>query len=126
MAGRWHNQHRSGRWTEHPADASTGLEDASRAEAGGHEPQGDASDGLGDAPSAVREPVKGSADHSHAETTQAAQCPVITCIRRGVAQLGSAPLWGSGGRGFKSRRSDKIEYVTNQSPLLKIGLISLY
>ncbi len=27
-------------------------------------------------------------------------------ILRGVAQLGSAPLWGSGGRGFKSRRSD--------------------
>ena len=27
-------------------------------------------------------------------------------IKRGVAQLGSAPLWGSGGRGFKSRRSD--------------------
>lgn len=25
---------------------------------------------------------------------------------RGVAQLGSAPLWGSGGRGFESRRSD--------------------
>ena len=25
---------------------------------------------------------------------------------RGVAQFGSAPLWGSGGRGFKSRRSD--------------------
>ena len=25
---------------------------------------------------------------------------------RDVAQLGSAPLWGSGGRGFKSRRSD--------------------
>lgn len=25
---------------------------------------------------------------------------------RGVAQLGSVPLWGSGGRGFKSRRSD--------------------
>ena len=45
---------------------------------------------------------------------------------RDVAQLGSAPLWGSGGRGFKSRRSDKIEYVPNQSPLLKIGLISLY
>ncbi len=45
---------------------------------------------------------------------------------RDVAQFGSAPLWGSGGRGFKSRRSDKIEYVTNQSPLLKIGLISLY
>ena len=27
-------------------------------------------------------------------------------ILRGVAQFGSAPLWGSGGRGFKSRRSD--------------------
>ncbi len=27
---------------------------------------------------------------------------------RGVAQLGSAPLWGSGGRGFKSRRSDHL------------------
>ena len=27
-------------------------------------------------------------------------------IERGVAQFGSAPLWGSGGRGFKSRRSD--------------------
>jgi hypothetical protein len=26
---------------------------------------------------------------------------------RGVAQLGSAPLWGSGGRGFESRRSDQ-------------------
>ena len=26
---------------------------------------------------------------------------------RDVAQFGSAPLWGSGGRGFKSRRSDK-------------------
>ncbi len=31
---------------------------------------------------------------------------VITLNYRGVAQLGSAPLWGSGGRGFKSRRSD--------------------
>ena len=28
--------------------------------------------------------------------------------RRGVAQFGSAPLWGSGGRGFKSRRSDYL------------------
>lgn len=27
-------------------------------------------------------------------------------LLRGVAQLGSAPLWGSGGRGFESRRSD--------------------
>ena len=31
---------------------------------------------------------------------------------RGVAQLGSAPLWGSGGRGFESRRSDlKISLI---------------
>ena len=28
---------------------------------------------------------------------------------RGVAQFGSAPLWGSGGRGFKSRRSDHFK-----------------
>jgi hypothetical protein len=28
---------------------------------------------------------------------------------RGVAQLGSALLWGSRGRGFKSRRSDKMK-----------------
>ena len=30
---------------------------------------------------------------------------------RDVAQLGSAPLWGSGGRGFKSRRSDKTDVL---------------
>ena len=29
-------------------------------------------------------------------------------VTRGVAQFGSAPLWGSGGRGFKSRRSDHL------------------
>jgi hypothetical protein len=28
--------------------------------------------------------------------------------RRGVAQSGSAPVWGTGGRGFKSRRPDQI------------------
>ena len=27
-------------------------------------------------------------------------------VRRGVAQSGSAPVWGTGGRGFKSRRPD--------------------
>ena len=36
--------------------------------------------------------------------------------RRGVAQFGSAPLWGSGGRGFKSRRSD---YLLISSVLIK-------
>ena len=39
---------------------------------------------------------------------------------RGVAQFGSAPLWGSGGRGFKSRRSDYFS-----SPLIR-DLYSLY
>ncbi len=33
---------------------------------------------------------------------------IIKIYLRGVAQLGSAPLWGSGGRGFKSRRSDYL------------------
>ena len=47
--------------------------------------------------------------------------------KRDVAQFGSAPLWGSGGRGFKSRRSDRLKKcVTNQCCLLKIELISLY
>jgi hypothetical protein len=31
----------------------------------------------------------------------------IEIVLRGVAQLGSALLWGSRGRGFKSRRSDR-------------------
>ena len=39
---------------------------------------------------------------------------------RGVAQFGSAPLWGSGGRGFKSRRSDYL------SSSLISDLYSLY
>ena len=39
---------------------------------------------------------------------------------RGVAQFGSAPLWGSGGRGFKSRRSDHL------SSSLMRDLYSLY
>ncbi len=39
---------------------------------------------------------------------------------RGVAQFGSAPLWGSGGRGFKSRRSDHL------SSLFIRDLYSLY
>ena len=35
-------------------------------------------------------------------------------VMRGVAQFGSAPLWGSGGRGFKSRRSD---YLFSSEPI---------
>ena len=41
--------------------------------------------------------------------------PCDNLKKRDVAQLGSAPLWGSGGRGFKSRRSDKIKCITNQN-----------
>ena len=41
-------------------------------------------------------------------------------VTRGVAQFGSAPLWGSGGRGFKSRRSD------HQSSSFIKDLYSLY
>ena len=41
-------------------------------------------------------------------------------MKRGVAQFGSAPLWGSGGRGFKSRRSDHLS-----SSLIR-DLYSLY
>ena len=33
---------------------------------------------------------------------------IFIVMMRGVAQFGSAPLWGSGGRGFKSRRSDHL------------------
>ena len=33
---------------------------------------------------------------------------IFIVVERGVAQFGSAPLWGSGGRGFKSRRSDQL------------------
>ena len=29
-------------------------------------------------------------------------------VQRDVAQSGSAPEWGSGGRGFKSRRPDSV------------------
>ena len=39
---------------------------------------------------------------------------------RDVAQLGSAPLWGSGGRGFKSRRSD---FKQKQNPYSKAGFL---
>jgi len=41
-------------------------------------------------------------------------------MQRDVAQLGSAPLWGSGGLGFKSQHSDsfgRLEIInTDQKP----------
>ena len=36
-------------------------------------------------------------------------------VRRGVAQSGSAPVWGTGGRGFKSRRPDQHLSVRAES-----------
>ena len=33
-------------------------------------------------------------------------------MQRDVAQLGSAPLWGSGGLGFKSQHSDFIKIIS--------------
>ncbi len=38
---------------------------------------------------------------------------------RDVAQFGSAPLWGSGGRGFKSRRSDNYYKIYFQLKFLE-------
>ena len=52
---------------------------------------------------------------------------LIRCVR-GVAQLGSAPLWGSGGRGFKSRRSDNYEdsrnFITGEQ--VSLTLLKMY
>ncbi len=39
----------------------------------------------------------------------------FTAICLGVAQLGSAPPWGGGGRGFKSRHSDQPKASTRIS-----------
>ena len=58
-------------------------------------------------------------DRPPAETVctlqQRGECAVIASFWRGVAQLGSAPLWGSGGRGFKSRRSDFKQKLKSHS-----------
>ena len=40
--------------------------------------------------------------------------------RRGVAQPGSAPAWGAGGRRFKSSRPDQLFYRTAKSSPLYI------
>ena len=34
---------------------------------------------------------------------------IVTCFWRGVAQSGSAPAWGAGGRWFKSSHPDQIK-----------------
>ncbi len=41
-------------------------------------------------------------------TLQPARQPARPALRRSVAQPGSASVWGTGGRGFESRRSDQI------------------
>lgn len=45
---------------------------------------------------------------------------------RAVAQPGSAPVWGTGGRGFKSRRPDqrKRPFFGGNSPSIQIGMSS--
>src|SRR5437867_1024435 len=43
--------------------------------------------------------------------------------RRDVAQSGSAPEWGSGGRGFKSRRPDSVSVDTLRHQLMPWVLI---
>lgn len=32
-------------------------------------------------------------------------------LKLGVAQLGSVPSWGGGGREFKSRHSDQFDFI---------------
>ena len=45
--------------------------------------------------------------------------------RRGVAQPGSAPQWGCGGRRFKSSRPDQFKPVENILLRLRLGGIFL-
>ncbi|EAW46757.1 hypothetical protein N9414_17308 [Nodularia spumigena CCY9414] len=47
-------------------------------------------------------------------------------LRRGVAQLGSAPLWGSGGRGFESRRSDRQKTLARYSLTQRLAGFSMF
>src|SRR5437667_11253053 len=44
-------------------------------------------------------------------------------VFRDVAQSGSAPEWGSGGRGFKSRRPDLSKYEASPEVLVRWGFI---
>src|SRR5260370_33648372 len=47
------------------------------------------------------------------------RAPLRLPLRRGVAQLGSAPDWGSGGRGFKSRLPDQCPVSRHRGHLLQ-------
>jgi hypothetical protein len=44
---------------------------------------------------------------------------ITTAIERDVAQPGSAPDWGSGGRGFESRHPDQF-YSTENATLASV------
>ena len=46
-------------------------------------------------------------------------------MRRGVAQPGSVPAWGAGGREFESRRPDQLE-APCPSPVKRLHLVSRY
>src|SRR6266446_1606899 len=47
------------------------------------------------------------------------RAPLRLPLRRGVAQLGSAPDWGSGGRGFKSPLPDQCPVSGHRGHLLQ-------
>ncbi len=44
--------------------------------------------------------------------------------RRGVAQSGSAPVWGTGGRGFKSRRPDHTSRTKRPRRSVRAGSLT--
>ncbi len=44
-------------------------------------------------------------------------------MQRDVAQLGSAPLWGSGGLGFKSQHSD---FVIKKAEILSCNISAFF
>jgi hypothetical protein len=49
---------------------------------------------------------------------------VLDCGRsRGVAQSGSAPVWGTGGRRFKSGRPDHIPCTKRPRPIRRSGVV---
>ena len=48
-----------------------------------------------------------TADETNGDTRDGRH-PVVDSPPRGVAQSGSAPVWGTGGRRFKSGRPDQI------------------
>ena len=54
----------------------------------------------------------------------ASASPELSAMRRSVAQPGSASVWGTGGRGFESRRSDQPQRVQpgDMGGVLSLGI----